>query len=308
MFSLIIFQVATREMQSKMESIQTSLENQSDNLNLANIGTLSSSESKLSLQLLYLNVFVLVVGGLGSYLLAKRSLRPIQKSHEAQSRFTSDASHELRTPLAVMKTEIEVALRDKDASKKNLKEVLSSNLEEVNKLSKLADMLLSISRLESGEIQLSPVKLEKVLKSVVKEFNNLDRNFTISVKSKPTIIANETAITDLIRILIDNAVNYSPNKSTIDIELSADEEFARLSITNVGQGIEPSKIPYIFERFYRADSSRTNGAHKGYGLGLALAKNIVNIHHGEIIATSTPGEETTFVTLLPIKSNQNDED
>ena len=97
-------------------------------------------------------------------------------------------------------------------------------------------------------------------------------------------------------------MQYSPHNSLISITISKQDEQGKFEITNTGPGIESDKLPYIFDRFYRADSSRTDNGHKGYGLGLALAKNIVESHHGRLIATSTPDVETTFVVLLPLHS------
>src|SRR5690606_24862255 len=108
-----------------------------------------------------------LAGGVGSYYLARRTLRPIEEAHEAQSRFTSDASHELRTPLASMKTELEVALRDPALNKEEMRELLVSNLEEVDKLTKLSQNLLQLSRLEQENIQLERVVLREVISGVV---------------------------------------------------------------------------------------------------------------------------------------------
>jgi signal transduction histidine kinase len=312
-FSVIIFGVATNEVGNRLERLETSFEGSSSStpnqpplpvslvsLRLAEQGKASTN---LSVELLYINLFVLVIGGFGSYFFARRSLAPIEKAHDAQSRFTSDASHELRTPLAVMKTELEVALRDKDANIDTLKEVLSSNLEEVDKLAKLSEMLLSLSRLDSVKLKLGSVNLNKVVNETIRKFNHSAKRITVESKKQQIVHGNEAALTDLIKVLVDNAIQYSPKDSSIDVVIDKHDQFARFEISNTGQGISQEKIPYIFERFYRADSSRTNGEHKGYGLGLALAKSIVDVHHGILNVTSIPDEETTFTLLLPLNSS-----
>src|SRR5690606_29485182 len=116
----------------------------------ATIRSLQARQAQASIftSLLYMNILFLAAGGIASYFMARRTLEPIEQTHEAQSRFTSDASHELRTPLAAMKTELEVALRGPELSKKDMKELLASNLEEVDKLSKITQTLLLLSRLE----------------------------------------------------------------------------------------------------------------------------------------------------------------
>ncbi len=313
-FSIIIFQVATNELGARLERLETSFEGA--NLTYPNqlpmqplsLATIRLSEqgkasSNLSIELLYINFGVLLIGGVGSYFFARRSLAPIEKAHNAQSRFTSDASHELRTPLAVMKTELEVALRDKDANSDTLKEVLSSNLEEVDKLTKLSEMLLSLSRLDSSPIKLGSVNLNKVVGETIKKFNKSAKRIHITSKGQQIVYANEAALYNLIKVLVDNAIQYSPKDSDIEITIKKKDVFASFEISNSGQGISPEKIPYVFDRFYRADSSRTNGEHKGYGLGLALAKSIVEVHNGELKVTSTPDVLTTFSILLPLNSS-----
>jgi len=310
-FSLVIFRVASGEIQVRLERLQTNLQ-QSQNSNIPppimmmqNIRQTEedAAAANLSTQLIYVNVFVLLFGGFISYFLARRSLEPIEKAHDDQSRFTSDASHELRTPLAVMKTELEVALRDNNATTESLREVLTSNLEEVDKLSKLSEMLLSISRIDNSSLKLSSVNLTKVTKETIKRFGKPAGRIHFKPGKLQVVYGNEVAIADIVKILIDNALQYSPSESIINISISQSSGKAIFEITNSGPGIDADKLPYVFDRFYRADSSRTNGEHKGHGLGLALAKNITELHNGNLSATSTPGKETTFRLILPLKSS-----
>ena len=304
-FSIAIYQVTTSEVQTRIEGFRTSLQipprgmmPSVDDLNQ----TETTAQSSLSMRLLYVNILILFVGGFVSYFLARRSLIPIEKSHEAQSRFTSDASHELRTPLAVIKTEIEVAIRDNNATTDNLRQTLSSNLEEVNKLSKLSEMLLSLSQLENANLQMSSINLDKITRKVVNSFNKTSKRISISTQKRLMVTGNDVAIYDLIKVLVDNSIQYSLKDSKIYIDISQEDGFAKLNITNNGPGINKEKLPYIFDRFFRADSSRTNGNHKGYGLGLALAKNIVSLHSGDLIVSSEPDKETIFTLLLPLNS------
>ncbi len=141
-FSFIIYGVASSEVDNRLENLQERIERDAtatlpsgyDFGSLRNVQA-HQAEFNLFTSLLYINILFLVVGATASYFMARRTLAPIEESHEAQSRFTSDASHELRTPLAVMRTELEVALRDSKLSKQEMKELLTSNLEEVTKLS-----------------------------------------------------------------------------------------------------------------------------------------------------------------------------
>jgi signal transduction histidine kinase len=305
-FSAVIYNITSGEIETRLERFQVSIQashgfippNMTTQLLMSD--ELSQAQSNLIIELFYVNLIVLIIGGFISYYLASHNLLPIEKAHEAQSRFTSDASHELRTPLAVMKTELEVVLRDKTATTDDLRQVLSSNLEEVDKLTKLAEMLLNLSRLDSTKLKMGPISLSKIAKNIIKDFNQPQSRITLISKKSHMIKGNEMAIADLIKILTDNALQYSPKDSQININIYSQDNHANFKITNAGPGIQPNKLAYVFDRFYRADSSRTNGDNKGYGLGLALAKKIVELHDGELSASSVPGKETTFSFILPI--------
>ena len=310
MFSVVIFRISSGELQTRLERFQTNLQQSSDftppprlGLSALRADQVDEAKSNISVELIYVNLFVLIVGGFISYFLARRNLLPIEKAHEAQSRFTSDASHELRTPLAVMKTELEVALRDTSATTESLKEVLSSNLEEVDKLSKLAQMLLNLSQFDHTKLNRSPVNINKITRNIIKDFKQPSNRIELKSKNHLVIQGNETAINELIKVLIDNALQYSPKDSTIHIILSKQDKQAKFEITNIGPGINTDKLPHIFDRFYRADSSRTNGNQKGYGLGLSIAKSIVQLHGGELMASSIQNGETTFTFLLSLNSD-----
>lgn len=307
MFSFVIFQTATGEVNVQLERFQTSLQQQTNNFMPNQMMGVDYRETQLEdarenilIELLYVNLVVLVLGGFISYYLARRSLEPIEKAHEAQSRFTSDASHELRTPLAVMRTELEVILSDKNATSSEMREILESNLEEVNKLSKLAEMLLHLSHFDNKKLQTESVDLTKITNGIVKDFEKISKRIAVKSKGKLIVKANETAIAELIKILVDNALQYSPNSSIVSIKTYRRDDAAIFEITNAGAGINPDKMPFIFDRFYRADSSRTSGPKKGFGLGLALAKSIVEIHKGTLDVTSEIDGDTTFKFTLPI--------
>lgn len=302
LFSVAIFEITTQEFSSRLERFERNLQI-TPAINPQPIAILRSNEINMASVniikgLVLANILILCVGGAVSYLLARRTLRPIQTMHEAQSRFTSDASHELRTPLAAMKTEIEVALRDKSATKKDYETTMKSTLEEVDKLASLSQMLLNLSRLDHEKLKRTSVNLNTLTRDVIRMQKIKPNRIKVSSSKKIQILGNETAITELVSILVDNALKYSPNDSLVVITISKQEHQACFEIINTGQGIDADKLPYIFDRFYRADSSRTNRI--GYGLGLSLAKKIVELSHGELSVTSTPGQSTIFTVLLPI--------
>ena len=297
-------------MHTRLDNFQTNIHASLENTQSPSIDQIIRASKdivdsdELVVELIYVNLFVLIVGGFISYFLACHSLTPIKKVHDAQSRFTSDTSHELRTPLAVMKTELEVALRDNSATTDSLKQVLSSNLEEVDKLSKLAEMLLNLSQLDNAKLKLDPINLNKITRKMIDDFKQPKNRIDLTAHKQQVVYGNEMAIADLIKVLIDNAIQYSPADSTIHITISQlNDNHTKFKITNTGPGIQPDKIPYIFDRFYQADASRTNKNIKSYGLGLALAKNIAELHNGELSVKSLPDVNTTFTLVLPLNSD-----
>jgi len=311
-FSLVIYQLNYHEVSMRLENLQQVLMEGTFSLQLPKYiaGSIDNPASPLMIQssqaaqqmamsLVYINVFILIAGGLGSYFLARRTLKPIEQAHEAQSRFTSDASHELRTPLAAMKMELEVALRDNSITVEESKEVISSSLEEVDKLTKLTEMLLSLARLDYDKLQREPIDVVALLDDAMKPYARQKKRFDITTRKSAVVYANKAAITELIGILVDNALKYSPEKSPISIRIFQKRGLVGFEVTNTGTPISAESIHRIFDRFYRTDTSRTNGTKRGYGLGLSIAKKITDIHNGEITASSSP-LQTVFTWYLPI--------
>lgn len=250
--------------------------------------------------IVFANITILVLGAYLSYRFAKRTLQPIEEAHEAQTRFTTDASHELRTPLATMQTEIEVALRGKKFNTGQARQVLGSNLEEIARLRNLSEELLALARLDSSQLKKTSVPISKI---ATDEINSIESRhhlkITQNIQKGLTVQGDERLLRQLIEILADNAVKYSGDKpADIMVSLKKSDSSALLSITDRGIGIKASELPHVFERFYRG-SSATKHNSEGHGLGLSLAKRIVDIHDGTITASSQPGKSTTFDIRLP---------
>lgn len=307
LFSVVIYSIASSEVGNRINVLETSPK---FSFNIGNptlfntYRNLQVREAKANLvtSLAITNICIWIAGGIGSYYLARRSLKPIEEAHEAQSRFTSDASHELRTPLASMKTEIEVALRDPALKKEEMRELLESNLEEVDKLSRLSHMLLQLSRLDHDSIPREKVELSKLVTAAALRFNKPHGRIKLEEGKSHPVLANPFSTEELLSILLDNALKYSPEDSTVRVRFVNRKDMAGFEVINGGDGIAPDILPHIFDRFYRADTSRTSGNKKGYGLGLSLAKKIVELSQGELSVTSAPGHETTFTVFLPIFS------
>jgi len=309
-FSVSIYQLNFHEINLRLENLQKGIllpgifpiTNTSSELDQVRIEQSELASSQMIVTLFYVNLVILVGGGIGSYVLARRTLEPIERAHEAQSRFTSDASHELRTPLAAMKTELEVALRDPNINADETKELITSNLEEVNKLIQLSEMLLKLARLDYDKLEKKQLNIVELFESTLKQYSKHRKRFDITTRQKALIYGNESAILEVLSILVDNAIKYSPARSRIAVRIFEKRMMVGFEISNSGKPIPEESLPRIFDRFYRADTSRTESNKNGYGLGLAIGKKIADIHYGDIQVRSTD-KLTTFTLTLP--SNRN---
>lgn len=260
----------------------------------------------LKLNLIIFNVIVLVVGGGVSYALARRTLSPIEETLESQTRFTADASHELRTPLTAMQTEIEVGLRNPALSKSEAVELLKSNLEEVAKLKSLSEGLLALARQDNDTSEEPSASLKETLDEALRPIQKAAQTRKIVISNNAhdlKLKIGPRKLVELIIILVDNAVKYSATGSEISITSSKDAKNGIINITDQGIGIRATDLPHIFDRFYRADSSRSKIDTKGYGLGLAIAKKIVDQFGGSIEVRSSVGKGSTFSIHLPLLSS-----
>lgn len=306
-FSVSIYQLNFREVNVRLENLQqglmeldlnfiTGITSNSDQVRLRQA---QQASQQMILVLVYVNFVILVGGGIASYFLARRTLKPLERAHEAQSRFTSDASHELRTPLSAMKAELEVALRATKMSQAESRELLESSLEEVDKLISLSEVLLKLARLDYDTLQHSPVHLNDIVDAMKRLFPDAHNRLEIHKrKAGATAIGDEAALQEVLTILVDNAIKYSTPDTKIEIHSFDRRMTAGFEVKNSGPDIPADKQQRIFERFYRADDSRTNSTRNGYGLGLAIAKRIVAIHGGDIRLISKDGT-TSFRCSFP---------
>lgn len=253
--------------------------------------------------LISFNILVLLLGGAVSYALARRTLEPIEESLESQKRFTSDASHELRTPLTAMQAEIEVALRDPKLTKAQAVELLQSNLEEVAKLKALSEGLLHLAQINKTQPDfLTPTELKPSIAEAGERLEKAAQSKKITVKdsSKNLIFkANHRSLTELVVILLDNAIKYSPAGGEIRLATSTEGKMGQISVQDKGVGIKAEDLPHIFDRFYRTEASRSKTQVDGYGLGLAIAKKLTDSMNGYIAVKSAPGKGSTFTISLP---------
>ncbi len=258
--------------------------------------------SHLRTNLILFNIVVLIGGGAASYLLARRTLEPIETALDTQTRFASDASHELRTPLTVIQTENEVALRSKSLSKARAVSLLKSNLEEVGKLRALSEGLLRLANGNGHIDNPEPLAVDSIAGAAVERYAKAAAAKKIKLinnTGRAEVMGDRDSLTELLSIFIDNAIKYSPAGREVKLTSARRGKSVRIVIQDTGHGIKQSDLPRIFDRFYRADLSRTKQEAEGYGLGLAIAKKIVEAHHGHIEVSSTIGKGTAFSVFLP---------
>jgi len=229
----------------------------------------------------------------------------IQCSYEKQNRFTLDASHELATPLAVIKGYIDVLDRWGKDDREVLNESISSIKVELANMTSLLDMLLFLSKGDNEIYKMEKTKfwMNDLIIEVVKESNLVDEKHSIVCSEYPEfqIEGDRRLIKQMLRAIVDNSIKYSPEDTKINIEYSASEYKAVIVVSDEGIGIPKEDLPHIFDRFYRVDKARSRSI-GGAGLGLSLAKWIVDIYKGSIEADSEIEKGTKMMIKLPIVS------
>lgn len=252
--------------------------------------------------LVALNLIMLGCGSLVSYALARRTLRPIEHAMETQTRFISDASHELRTPLTALLTSNEVAARKKSLEPKKMRKLLDRNIVEIKKLRDLSNNLLDLTR--TGDTSdLAIIDPSQLADTLAKSLSPLakHKHSTLDVNVREhKLRVSPSSIEQILRIYIDNAIKYSPEGSQIELSGQVLKKSYKFSVADNGPGIMDAEKSKVFERFYRADSSRSRGSQAaGYGLGLAIAKNLADQHGYIVTATDAPGGGAVFFVEIP---------
>ena len=232
-------------------------------------------------------------------------LGDLERSFSTQQQFIQDVSHELRTPLTILKGEIEVTLK-KIRSSNEYAAVLSSSLEEINKIRKIVDDLLLLARFDSKKVpfEIKNLDLNAEVQELLNDMDILARQKDIKInfsagESRIIFAADQNQLRQVLANLLDNAIKYTPAKGEVSIHLEKDDKYICVQVSDTGMGIPPEEQPFIFDRFYRVDKSRS---HRGFGLGLSIVKSIVDAHQGKIKVESFPSGGTTFCVFFPITS------
>lgn len=307
-FSVVLYRMATQELASGLHHQTQRIFDEYPVFQNSQLSRpdadLRSGDSRLFWQLAGFNVVVLVGAGFASYWLARRTLRPIEEAHNQQKRFTADVSHELRTPLTAIRMESEVALMNPKARAAELQAVLGSNLEEVTKLEALINNLLRLTRLEASEVRqhFSPLSSQDVANSALAQVEKIASERSISFTNTvgdSVLLGDHDSLVQLLVVLLDNAVKYSPAQASVELSSQQQDGLFEFHIVDHGSGIAEEALQHVFDRFYRADSSR-NKSTEGFGLGLSIAKMIADLHDGRITLTSKRGQGTTAAVSLPL--------
>ncbi len=251
--------------------------------------------------LLVVNGILLVTAGAASYLLAGVTLEPIQAAYEKQKRFLSDASHELRTPLSILKLTLENRLSEADAGDTE-KAGIRSNLEEVDRMSDIVSGLLSLSRLEDAQkdevVNAQKVDLQTALSKTVERFQVLAKDHQVNLQSpsfgseRIEVWADPALLDQVLGNVVKNAIAYNKPGGGVEMQIQRDHDQTILKIKDTGVGIAPQDLPKVFDRFYRADTSRSRKT-GGSGLGLPIVKSAMRRMGGKVEMASAVGQGTT---------------
>ncbi|MBM7701682.1 ATP-binding protein [Metabacillus iocasae] len=243
-----------------------------------------------------------------------RDMSEERKLDKLRKDFIANVSHELRTPIAMLQGYSEAIIDDIASTDEEKKEIAKVIHDESLRMGRLVNELLDLARMEAGHVQLHVEHIEIIefTERVLRKFQGLakDKNIHLhlnnSLQSKQDILVDPDRIEQVLTNLIDNAIRHTNEGGKVTLELESTEQELRFAVKDTGVGIPQEDLPFVFERFYKADKARTRGK-SGTGLGLAIAKNIVEAHDGFITVHSIVEEGTTFFITLPRKQSNLDE-
>lgn len=310
-FSFVIFAGVSKVTQNALEGQRRRMERQiigmetfSGRFSRIDTETLLEIRNRTLHNLLLINISVFVISGALGIFLAEKTLKPIEDMTKKQKRFISDAAHEIKTPLTAIKTNLEVTLRNKNLDLVEARKTMNDVIEDVNNLHLFTNKLLNQSRYQNGTgFIIKEINLKVILKNISQKLLILAENKKEKINlnlQEVKILGKEVQIEELFTNIIENAIKYNKEGKDINITLKKLNEFAITTIEDFGMGISKDDIPNIFEPFYRSDESRHTSSNNGYGIGLAIAKEIAENHNGSISVTSQLQKGTKFTVKLPL--------
>jgi signal transduction histidine kinase len=277
--------------------------------------TLISGESLAAEQAaIHTLLIVLVVGGgLGlilslwaAWFLAGRALIPIQSAFRRQQEFIADASHELRTPLTVLRSATDLLYQHRAEPLEDHADLLDDVRAEIARMQHLAQDLLTLARSDRGELQLltAPMDMVDLTSDVVRRLGPLaaSRQQTLEFQNNVQSMTAEVdpdRMQQVLVILVDNALKYTPEGGRVTVSIRRGSKSALIEVADTGRGIAAEHLPRLFDRFYRADAARSRAA-GGAGLGLSIARLLVDAHGGDLTLSSTLGVGTVATVRVPL--------
>jgi two-component system, OmpR family, sensor histidine kinase CiaH len=259
--------------------------------------------SDLFTTLLFVGLIMLFVIFIISFYFANRAIKPIIETWEKQKKFVADASHELKTPVSIINANYDALLANQEETIKSQLKWLSYIRIGTDRMTKLINDLLSLAKFEdvNFETRKKPFNISNTIHDVMQSMEAvvIENGTKLTHLIEPDIIikGDSESVKQVVAILFDNAIKYSHENGQVDISLTRSKRQAVFSIKNSGKGIAKQDLPKVFDRFFRADPSRTHESNS-YGLGLSIAKAIIDRLGGEIHVTSVENEYTTFTFTL----------
>ena len=265
-----------------------------------------SSWKSLAITLLLVGLGTLIVFFFISLFLSKWALKPVDEAWKAQRQFVTDASHELKTPLTVILANTSILLKHPEHSIASESKWLESTQVEAQNMEGLVTEMLTLALVEAKpSAHREPIDLSDLVNGQVLQFESVafEQGFELegTVADNVVIWGDRDRIRKLVSTLIENASKYVNPGGTVSVTLAATDKVATYTVFNSGSFIAAEDLPHVFDRFYRTDKARTDGV-GGFGLGLAIAREIARDHHGDIIAKSDPATGTTFEATVSLRS------
>ncbi len=243
-----------------------------------------------------------------------RDMTEDRKLEKMKNDFIANVSHELRTPISMLQGYSEAIIDDIAESKEEKQEMARIIYDESLRMGRLVNELLDLARMEAGHMHLNyeSVELRSYMKRVTNKFAGISKEKKVHLEVETTSdqtywILDADRIEQVLTNLIDNAIRHTPEGGSVKVSQTIEDRLLRVEVTDTGSGIPEEDIPFVFERFYKADKARTRErSGKGTGLGLAIAKNIVKSHNGDIQVKSLENRGTTFFFTIPMKEDFNE--
>ncbi len=268
-----------------------------------------TSEHAMLTRLIYTFLFVALITLVAvfciSLFFARKAIRPIEQAWEKQKRFVADASHELKTPLTTIGTNVDVLLSHPDAAICDEAKWLVYIKDEAERMTHLTEDLLYLARMDAhaDTPMLSRVSFSDAAENTILAMEAVayEKTLSLSYEIEPDVfvLGDAEKLRQLVMILLDNAIKYTPEGGSIEVSLKSVKQTARFCVANTGEAIPAEDAAHLFDRFYRADASRTRDS-GGYGLGLSIAQAIAQMHSGRIFVKSNKEDGTCFFVDLKL--------